>query len=75
MVQPIAAWRAFVGRANAARRRLVEAERPHLAPLPPQRAGATEETLVTVTRSSGFWYPSGEGHGSGGSLAIGSDLS
>jgi hypothetical protein len=54
----LAAWRAFVdavvGRANAARRRLVEAERPHLAQLPPQRAGAAEEALVTVTRSSGF---------------------
>ena len=54
----LAAWRAFVdavvGRANAARRRLVEAERSHLAPLPPQRAGAAEEALVTVTRSSGF---------------------
>ena len=54
----LAAWRAFVdavvGRANAARRRLVEAERPHLVHLPPQRAGAAEETLVTVTRSSGF---------------------
>jgi hypothetical protein len=54
----LAAWRGFVdtvvGRANAGRRRLLEAERPHLVPLPPQRAGAAEEALVTVTRSSGF---------------------
>jgi len=46
------AWRAFVdvlvGRANAARRRLVEAERTHLAQLPPQRAGTAEETLVAI---------------------------
>jgi hypothetical protein len=52
----LAAFRAFVdavvGRANAARRRLVEAERPHLAQLPPQRAGAAEETRTAVPSGS-----------------------
>jgi hypothetical protein len=43
-----------VGRANAARRKLLDIERPKLQPLPPQRTDDFEEELVTVTRSSGF---------------------
>jgi hypothetical protein len=40
----------IVGRANAARRRELEIERP----LPPRRTTDFEEDLVTVTRSGGF---------------------
>ena len=43
-----------VGRANAARRKALEIERTHLKPLPARRTDDFEETLVTVTRSSGF---------------------
>jgi hypothetical protein len=43
-----------VGRANADRRRALEAERPFLKPLPPRRTTDFDESLVTVTRSSGF---------------------
>lgn len=52
------AYRRFVdevvGRANAARRKALEIERAVLQPLPPRRTDDYEETLVTVTRSSGF---------------------
>jgi hypothetical protein len=44
----------LVGRANAARRKALEIERPHLKPLPARRTDDFEEALVTVTRSSGF---------------------
>jgi hypothetical protein len=54
----LAAYRRFVaevvGRANAARRRALEIERPRLTPLPPRRTTDFEEDLVTVTRSGGF---------------------
>jgi hypothetical protein len=54
----LAAYRRFVaelvGRANAARRRALEIERPLLNDLPPRRTGDFEEGLVTVTRSGGF---------------------
>ena len=54
----LAAYRRFldevVGRANAARRRAVAAERAHLRPLPPRRTDDAEEALVNVTSSSGF---------------------
>jgi hypothetical protein len=54
----LAAYRRFVaeliGRANAARRRALEIERPLLTPLPPRRTADFEEDLVTVTRSGGF---------------------
>jgi hypothetical protein len=43
-----------VGRANAGRRKALEIERSKLQPLPPHRTDDFEETLVTVTRSSGF---------------------
>lgn len=43
-----------VGRANAARRKALEIERAHLKTLPARRTDDFEETLVTVTRSSGF---------------------
>jgi hypothetical protein len=43
-----------VGRANAARRKAVEIERPRLQGLPPRRTTDCEEALVTVTRSGGF---------------------
>ena len=52
------AWRAFVdevvGRANASRRRAVDAERASLQPLPPRRTTDHDEVLVTVTSSGGF---------------------
>lgn len=44
----------MVGRANAERRRSLAIERQHLLPLPPQRTTDCEETLVSVTSSSGF---------------------
>ena len=44
----------LVGRANAARRKALEIERPHLKPLPARRTDDFEEALVTVTRSSGL---------------------
>lgn len=43
-----------VGRANAARRRALEIERPLLKSLPPRRTTDFEDDLVTVTRSGGF---------------------
>ena len=52
------AYRRFVaetlGRQNAARAKLVEAERAHLKPLPPRRTTDYGEAIVTVTRSGGF---------------------
>ena len=52
------AYRRFVdevvGRANARRRKALDIERAHLNPLPARRTDDFEETLVTVTRSSGF---------------------
>ena len=54
----LAAWRGLVdtvvGRANAARHRLVEIERAALLPLPPRRTTDHDEALVRVTSSSGF---------------------
>jgi hypothetical protein len=44
----------IIGRANAARRRAVDVERPALQPLPPRRTTDHDEALVTVTRSGGF---------------------
>ena len=44
----------MVGRANAARRKALEIERPLLQALPPRRTTDHEEALVTVTRSGGF---------------------
>jgi hypothetical protein len=44
----------IVGRANAARRKLLEIERPKLRSLPPRRTTDYEEAIVTVTGSSGF---------------------
>lgn len=56
--EDLAAYRRFVdevvGRANARRRRAVEAERAALRPLPPGRTTDHDEALVTVTRSGGF---------------------
>jgi hypothetical protein len=53
------AYRRFVdevvGRANAARRKALEIERPQLKALPPRRTDDFEEALVTVTRSGGFF--------------------
>ena len=52
------AYRRFVdevvGRANAGRRKALDIERAHLKVLPARRTDDFEETLVTVTRSSGF---------------------
>ncbi|HEY2257034.1 MAG TPA: IS21 family transposase [Variovorax sp.] len=54
----LAAWRAFVdevvGRANARRRKAVEAERAALLSLPARRTTDHDEVLVTVTSSGGF---------------------
>ncbi len=54
----LAGYRRFVdevvGRANARRGRLVEAERATLQPLPARRTTDHDEALVTVTRSGGF---------------------
>jgi hypothetical protein len=53
------AYRGFVdevvGRANAGRRKAQEIERAQLKRLPPRRTDDFEETLVTVTRSGGFF--------------------
>ncbi|MBP1807783.1 hypothetical protein J2Z33_003664 [Rubellimicrobium aerolatum] len=54
----IAAWRRFVdeliGRRNARNRKLIDAERAVLRPLPARRVEDGEETMVTVTSSGGF---------------------
>jgi hypothetical protein len=54
----IADYRRFVdelvGRRNARRRKLIDAERAVLRPLPARRAEDGEETMVTVTSSGGF---------------------
>jgi hypothetical protein len=54
----LAGYRRFideiVGRKNARSTRRIEAERAALLPLPAQRSGDYEETVVTVTTSGGF---------------------
>ena len=58
--ETLAVYRAFIdgimGRINARKAKQIDAERPHLKPLPARRTTDYEETTVKVTSSGGFLF-------------------